>query len=257
MTTESSQILAQVIENVSASAKRGVEYRFTPIWDAKREVVTMYRLAPRQQLDDVEEAGTGPSIRYGIDAFTRVLRQATATLKESLEAEERFLLALPMKFEALAAAVGRTEMTSALRNVPDEIRAYLVVHVVDVPPGIPQSRMSEVLSAVKPFCKAVFANAPLGMQSFAHYQNSGLNALGLVVSEQIPVGAMQDEILKLCQASKRLGVLALLMEVSSRELAGFARENGINLLSGPLFGERERPQAMSRLKWDELRRTDA
>jgi len=255
MTTEKSQVLAQAIENASASAKRAVQYRFTPVWDAKREVVTMYRLALRQQPDDAVEPGKVPSVRDAIDTFLRVLRQAAATLKESLEAEERFLLVLPMKFEVLGSATGRTEAATALRNMAEEIRPYLVVHVVDVPPGVPQSRMSDVLSGIKPFCKAVLADAPLGMQSFAHYQNAGLNALGLVVSAQIPVGAMQDEILKLCVAAKRLGVLTFLTELGSRELAAFARESGISLLSGPLFGEREKPQAMSRLSWEELRQS--
>jgi hypothetical protein len=55
MTTEKSRVLAQAIENASASAKRAVQYRFTPVWDAKREVVTMYRLALRQLFGEREK----------------------------------------------------------------------------------------------------------------------------------------------------------------------------------------------------------
>jgi hypothetical protein len=234
-----------------AHPSRETEVRYAPLWDVRHEAVTTYRCttvhgAPGNELSrrldrlGVELARTLGALYAAVDELTRRVGQG-----------ERFLVDIPVHFEIVSAPVGRMEIAMACRGLPAEYRPYLVFEITDLPNGVPNGRLNDLVAAVKPFGKAIMAHVPLRATSYAAYQGAGVNAIGITLSRcKLGIGEMIEEIDRLASGARRLSMLSFALDIVHPEVLEHACSAGINLISGPLIGAPETvPSAMRRLTY--------
>ena len=230
-------------------------YRFTPIWDAPHEAVIAYRLdtqlavlSRRGHVTKLHEAWR-VELNVLINGFSYATRMLSACLREG----GRYLNVTPVPFDLLSAPAGRMELGAACRGLSANLRPFLVFEIVDTPIGVPQSRMTELVCALKPFCRAVTVILPPGGFDSAGTASSGNQGVGLQILALTPPRRTRDDISKLAAMAARLGIASVVSGLRSRDLVDHAREAGVNYLSGPAIGaDVSVPLPVSRLSWAEL-----
>lgn len=230
--------------------KRATPWRvsYAPIWDAPREAVSAYRLEyDPPLLPQMDMPATREAVSEGLKELLFGIAQATQQLALLLEEGGRLLLVLPLPYDILGAPVGRMEISSAIKSLDSALRPFLVFSITGIPNGVPQSRMSDLVCAVRPFCRAVMIEFPSGGIEHVTCLTSGQQGVGITVA--VRQGA-EDDIAKLAEAGSKAGLTTFVSGIATLSLADAARDAGIQYLSGPLFGKSVPvPVPMWRLSW--------
>ncbi|HEY1614449.1 MAG TPA: hypothetical protein VGF97_12235 [Rhizomicrobium sp.] len=249
------------IEPVSEPATEGVghrqkmAFRFLPLWDARNEAITAYRLIGRRATQPaLLEFSEPPNIlKEQLNTFLSGLYHGAGILTDCLQKGVRFLMVLPIPYEVLSSPIGRMEVIATWRTLSSAFRPFLLFEVADVPIGVPQTRMNELVSTIRPFCKAVVAQAPLGGLNHEAYRNVGLQGLGVSLQGPSPFGNLRDDVERLCMAGRNLGLMTFVHDASSLDIVQFARDRGARLISGPAIAREVKvPAGMQRLAWSDV-----
>jgi hypothetical protein len=222
---------------IVGDARRISSHKFTPIWDAQQEAVTTYRCVSAEQ---IASDAAGPDLQAKLDLAVTVSRvvKATEVLGRHLEMGEKFLMWIPIAFDVLTSPVGRMEIAGVCRSVSPDLRPYLIFEMSDLPFGVPQSRLSELVVSLRPFCRGVAAHLPTRIPNYGAYLGAGLHAIGLSFSASGVRGTeMGSELFKLSLAAKRQRVRSFAFDVPHHDLLRSSRELGINHMSSPLVGK--------------------
>jgi hypothetical protein len=100
---------------------------------------------------------------------------------------------------------------------------------------VPQSRLSELVGSLRPFCRIVAAQLPIRAANDSAYLGAGLQAIGVSVAG-CAAAEMGKEIMRLSHAAKKQQLMTFVLDVPSGEVLQAARALGIHLLSSPLIG---------------------
>jgi hypothetical protein len=223
--------------------------KFIPLWDAQKEAITAHRCVTVSDFGTGKGTGAGTTFRVELIATLSRIQHASLSLTQHLEAGDRFLMFVGVSYDILASPIGRMEIASACRGLSSSLRPYLVFEISGLPYGVPQSRLLELVGGLRPFCLAVAGQLPARVVSYGDYHSAGLAAIGLSL---IPGGAgsagMEEDVLKLCTAAKRFHVMSFVWDAITAETACWARDQGVNFISGPVIGPPvNEPSAVRRL----------
>jgi hypothetical protein len=227
----------KTVSGIGSGAKRVFCHKFTPIWDAQQEAVTTYRCI---SAEPDASCAASPDVQAMLDLAVTLARIVTATeiLGKHLESGQRFLMWIPIAFNVLTSPVGRMEIAGVCRNLSSDLRPYLTFEVSDIPFGVPQSRLSELVGSLRPFCRGVAAHLPARIPNYGAYLGAGLQAIGLSFSGSGVNGTeMGSELFKLSLAAKGQRIKSFVFDVPHHDLVRSSRDLGINHLSSPLVGE--------------------
>jgi hypothetical protein len=229
-------------------------YRYVPVWDARHEAITAYRLDIDPPL--LRRSDTPPAreeFREALKALLAGLSQATYHLTMGLRSGNRYLMIVAIPYDVIGAPAGRMEIAAALKDLASELRPFLVFEICGSPPGVPQSRVSELTGSIRPFCRAVTIELPCGALDHLSCQNAGQQGIGITLPALAPPPGVEDEVTRLAAVARKLGLTSFVNGLPSLELADHARRAGVHYLSGPLFGPSvEAPGPMRRLAWGAL-----
>lgn len=232
----------------------GVTHCFVPVWDARAEAISAYRCvvtATEPPADSVTPIGKA---RSALKLALAALDISVAALDAAIVRGERFLIHVRVTFETLTSPVARMEFVSACRDLSHELRPYLVFEIADLPVGVPQSRLNELVTAVRAFGRGVTAEVALRNPTLAMYQGIGLQAIGLNLSAPLD-SLTKTEIERLGLSARRLGLIAFLSEVPTPALVNFSRDCGVRWMSGPAIAQPvSAPSPVFRLYTDEILR---
>jgi len=108
--------------------------------------------------------------------------------------------------------------------------------------------------ALKPFAKAVMADAAPGQRNHSAYQGIGLTALGLdLLRNRLRGPEAVEEIARLSAEAKRLSLSTYVSGVCDYAVLKAARREGVHFLTGPIVTPaRDTPQLMRRLYWNDF-----
>jgi hypothetical protein len=236
----------------ATTPKTTFSHKFVPMWDAQKEAITTYRCVSPADYAAAESLGGAGRQRFEIAVSVSRLRHATSALALHLAAGDRFLVSIPFSYDMLSSPVGRMEIATVCRGLGAELRPYLIFEISEMPYGVPQSRLSELIGSLRPFCRGVATQLPARIANYGAYQGAGLFAIGLSLSG-IGGGEMDNEIFKLCVAAKRQGLRSFALDVPNEELLRAAHAHGINILSSPLIGAaQDKPAPIRRLLASDL-----
>jgi len=191
----------------------------------------------------------GGRVRMELRLTLSRIRHATCVLSERLGSGERFLMWIPISYDVLSSPIGRMEIASVCRNLSSELRPYLIFEISELPYGVPQSRLSELVGSLRPFCRCVMAQLTARVANYGAYLGAGLHAIGLSLpAPGVSEIEIDSEISKLSVAAKKQQIMSFVLDVPNAALLLSARECGINLLSSPFIGEaRNAPTPIKRL----------
>jgi hypothetical protein len=246
----------EAMSGKGSSAKRVFSHKYAPIWDAQREAVTTYRCVSAKP-DTYDGAGPGARARLDLAVTISRIIKAAEVLGNHLRAGGGFLMWIPIAFDVLTSPVGRMEIAGVCRSLPSDLRSYFVFEVSDLPFGVPQSRLSELVGSLRPFCRGVAAHLPARIPNYGAYQAAGLHAIGLSFSASGARGAdMDGELFKLGLAAKRQRVKSFVFDVPNHDLLRSLRQFGISYLSSSLVGEAlDTPMPAKRLLLQDIPKT--
>jgi EAL domain-containing protein (putative c-di-GMP-specific phosphodiesterase class I) len=224
---------------------------FVPMWDTRKEAITSYVCAPRRQPDLLSQADVPAKERIRLELSC--LSQGLTMFVRHLEKGERFLMTFRITFDTLGSPSGRTEFVKIFREVSSMLRPYIVFELVEVPEGAPQSRLAELVTALRPFSKAVISQIAIGSRNYAAYQGIGLQAVGIGIRRaKLSPREIDAEIVRLCTSARRIGLSTFLNGVSTPEILRSAKEGGVQFLTGRAIAPyASSPGPMRRLTWDE------
>lgn len=215
----------------AAAHPEPVKLTFVPVWHAGHEVLMGYRCLP---LDGWHRHGPEISvkrIREVTQVIASVIEQGLVVLETRLRRNERFILNLPIPYEVLNAPVPRMQLMSLCRRFDSELRPYLSFTLEDLPLGVPQSRIAEIVTILHCFCGSILVHIPRGLFTLAAFEDAGVTGLGLSLRASGPAFD-PDKIALLAAETKKIGVAAFLDNVDSLEAFRCALDNGIDWLSG-------------------------
>jgi hypothetical protein len=181
------------------------------------------------------------------------LHAGISELAGALRSGQRFLLSVPFSFEMVGSPLGRMELTSACRHLLAEHRQYLLFILTNVPPGVAQTRLADIVNTMRPFARHVMATVATGSRSYSGYQAIGLQAMGLEIDPSTLDLRVEADLARLALAAKAAKLGTFLYGIPSADMLMLGRDTGIRWLSGPAVAAPVlKPQPMTRLTWDDL-----
>jgi hypothetical protein len=214
-----------------------IHHRFMPIWDARKQAIASYRCLSLFDQSLAENLGMEQRTRFDLSAALARIANATAELSRGLESGGKFLLWIPITYDLLASPAARTKISAACRELNVEQRSYIVFEISDLPFGVPQSRLFDLISALKPYCRGIVAQLPARIANYGAYLGAGLQAIGLsLLAGGVSGTEMESEIFKLRTTARRQHIMSFVFDIPNEELLQAAHQQGVNFLSSSLIG---------------------
>jgi hypothetical protein len=162
----------------------------------------------------------------------------------------RVALHAPVALNAAAYSASRFRLLNALRDLPEQVRRFLILEVVEISEGLPQGRLMETVGMLSPYCRAVLARAPSVHVDVRAWRGCGLSGVSVECDRLAPGDR---------SAESRLGIFARRAEeatlscvgysLPSRSLMVTAWASGFTHVGGPLLSAGVgSPEAVLRLR---------
>jgi hypothetical protein len=224
---------------VRANLLAGVDFVFRPMWDPTRNVIATYLCVPQVRLSDIDGAVGEASLAVAgdADATARLDSATIARVKADLKAMaadgRRMIIAMPIHFETLCSAARRRRCAAEIGAIPEPMKQYLVVEVIDVPAGVLKPRLMEVIAPLRLHCRAVSLQVAIGTIDFTHIRGTGISAVGadighLAKSEFI----LMQQLARFQRAAEKAEVVTFLHGAQSRSLVAAAVGAGFHYVDG-------------------------
>jgi hypothetical protein len=210
-----------------------------PVWHVAKEAVVSFvvRTVAVQHLAGGEvEAVSVSELTPGASAALNI--QRLIFLGELLGGERSgpaIAIHAPISLNALSYSGSRTAVLSELRRlVQEDRRERLIIELIHIPEGLPESRLSEAIAQLRPYARAVVARAPslgadvsvwsrCGIRGVIHEAEAGGPASEKALLTALPGAA---------ERARQAGLLASLYGVRSGSVALAAWSAGFSHLSG-------------------------
>jgi hypothetical protein len=235
-------------------------HNYMPIWDSRNEAISTYlcRTKAYRGSGDHTEAVQLEQLDSKDRAMVELsgLHKAIGDLENALKGGRRVLLAVPFTFDMIGSPLGRMQLASACRHFLAEHRQYLLFVLSDVPRGVPQSRLVDIVNTLKPFARGVMATVAPGSRCHAAYHGIGLQGVGMCARQNSgEPGHLEADIARLSTSARSAQLGSFLFDVASPDLLDMAKRIGVRWLSGSALRPAvQKPVAMCRLQWDEIAR---
>ncbi|SCA56002.1 hypothetical protein MTBPR1_150049 [Candidatus Terasakiella magnetica] len=225
--------------NTQALVHQDVEFIFRPLWFVKNKIISSYFCIP------VRPQGSGrflssynvlsdhlnPVAVEALDLLT--MKRIFVEASKLDEIKNPALLTVPIHFESIASTGRRSILLKQCQKNLAPHRGRIVVELTHLPDGIPQSRLQDLIQALKPFSRAVMARFDSMHRDFAGYKHVGLHAVGvdLYDDRRSEVKIMNDMELFAASAAKH-GLHTYVHGVRSISLTTAAICSGIDYVDG-------------------------
>lgn len=248
---------ADAPQPVEAGRGLYVEHHFLPVWSAVNSAVTTYICAVKAAYmgaarEPVPYVLLTPKER--VQAKVSCLNAGIAQLKKKTQAADRFLLGIAVSFEVLASPTARMEFLSACRELPGDFRPYLNFVLTDVPLGVVQTRLTNMVNMLRPFSRSVDATVAPTTRVYSAYQGIGLRAIGFDLRAFTNTNILrQQDADQLVRNARYANLGTFLSSVSSIPVLDVAQAAGIQQICGSAVAPPcDEPSGMWRLTWDDL-----
>jgi hypothetical protein len=167
-----------------------LRFAYRPMWSPTHSVISAYLCVPLVMTSDVGpiygEASQviGGDIEETVRLDFAVLLHVLSELQTVVREQRHLLVTLPVHFETLCSSVRRTGYARELAaGLTPEATRLLVIEVVGVPDGVPQSRMAELLTPLRPHCRALTARVRLEVTDFSALKVMGILSIGCDITD--------------------------------------------------------------------------
>jgi hypothetical protein len=165
-----------------------VRFTFRPMWDKTHDVLSTYLCVPVVSLSGTDhERDVELEIGHEPEAIARIDQALQAhVLRELARIEQdgdKLLITLCVHYETLAVSAQRRRFQQAHADgLSPQGARLLVIEIVGVPEGVPQSRVVQLVSPLKPMCRAMVARLKIEATDFNALRGTGVSAVGCSLS---------------------------------------------------------------------------
>lgn len=174
-----------------------LDFEFRPLWDLRHDAISSFSLNAIPETDQSRSLGEARADRSQLnpDELTAIdlasVKHGLETLTYLFQKQNRFILHLPCSYETLASSRARPRFLDAIKSFAPELRRYIAFELHDLPSGVPQSRLSALVTMLNPFGRGVIA--AIRAQRAGSMSLRGCGLLGTAV-ELEPAGFPESEI---------------------------------------------------------------
>jgi hypothetical protein len=229
---------------------KGLKTVFRPIWDVRSNAEVACAAVPARR-PATGEAVLGDAV---IDEFEGVARLAMdlEMLRQTLPgmanrpAGSRVIATI--HFDSLATVRNRRALAAACGGIPADHRPALMFELVGLPEGIPNDRLSDMVSALGKFGGGVIVRCPMTWTDFARFTGMKVDWVGFAPDAMgMDENRMMDAMQGLIGGVEAAGLPAYALGLPSRNMAMAAIGFGIRFLGGAVTASiGERPEALRR-----------
>lgn len=153
-------------------SRKPVEVRLgvEAVWNLRRDLVTSF-LIERASQPPAEE----PADQLQVDIA--VMAYASQLLQEHRKTGGRLTLHLPISYSSVASTRARELSIKMMRHLHEAMRETTLIEISNLDPGVPPSRLIEVVSLVRPFCLGVLARVRPSRKALDAVRGCGLKGL--------------------------------------------------------------------------------
>ena len=243
--------------NAQTATTLTVSHQFVPLWAAPANAITTYICEPKAITVVETNAVLTPaqlSPKERVQVELSCLHAGIAQLARSNQKGVRFLLGVTISFDVLGSPNGRMEFLSACHNLSSEYRQYLDITLTQVPPGVAQTRLNNMVNMLRPFARSVSATVAPASRIYGAYQGIGLRSIGLDLREYgSTFVTFEDDLRQLVHMAKAMKLGTFLFDVRRTDLLRSPSGQSVQLLGGPIIGlPCNEPPGMARLTWSDI-----
>jgi len=142
------------------------------VWNLRRDLVTSFLIERASA-----PPATDPADLLQVDVA--VMAYASQLLEEHRSTGGRLTLHLPISYSSVASRRSRELTIKMMRHLHTAMRETTLIEIADLDPGVPPSRLIEVVSLIKPFCLGVLARVRPSRKALDAVRGCGLKGLVL------------------------------------------------------------------------------
>lgn len=167
------------------SGLEDVRFVYRPMLAVRTKIISTFMCLPIRQvhsnffLSGHDILGPGAFAKQYLDLDKLTARMASRDLDTLARVGGKSLLAIPVHFETLADSRRRTEYVRHCAAAFANHTERVVMELVGLPAGIPQVRLTELVSILRPLGRAIIARFNPEHRDFPAFRISGLHAVGV------------------------------------------------------------------------------
>ena len=225
----------QIVERLKADARIG----FWPLAQLRKRLISVYDAGlTSSSAADAEAAakaqGEGDPGVLAAELDCLMLDLASKALAGAGGFRRKAVILIPVHYETLASKQFRAKFLEACRRLPNTSSRRALIHVMDLPEGVPQSRLNQVFGMIKPFTLGFVVRTTLGFKGTDSLV--GIRLLGISVDGSgVTTLSKQvfDELRALVARAAKHKFRVIFAGARTIEAAQVARRAGAAYANGP------------------------
>jgi len=236
-----------------------IMHEYRPIWRVDDQSVDCFRYFACLQKSPMEclagYAVLGPTYSESdlIDLDIQSVENAIIDLKQAVDSRHDVKLSLSIHFETVGSNLGRSELIKILSILPASFRQRISFTIEGIPEGIPEGRLQDVVSVLKPFSESrsvildpIPTNARVLKAMIAKVRSVGMDTICI----RLPLDATHSDLKTICSVVPQITSMGLktgIFRVTSGDEVAELATAGCSILAGSIFGGpfRELPKPYS------------
>jgi hypothetical protein len=209
-----------------------------PVWNVRACAITSFLVESQAMGADADGSSIiTPTATLSCTAAGEVALRALMAAEERIGVEAarpRVGMLVPLSLGALAYSGPRYRILHALRDLPEPVRRYLLLEIVDLPEGFPQGRMAELVAMLAPHVRGVIARAPSLEADVTRWRDSGLSGVSLDGADLDPAECgIPARLTRFAKSVRHIGPGCMAHGLEARCLLLAAWAAGFSHLAGP------------------------
>lgn len=147
------------------------------------------------------------------------------------------MVIVPVSFETMTNRSASAEYVALLQKIPSDLRNYLVISLGRCPVGVPEGRMTEIMTPLKRLARAVCFRVDSPRQSLAAVKSAGAYSVGFNLLHVGPDMATPASVSRFVATARKLGLQTFIDGVNTPEQLRFCREAAPDYLGGRSLAE--------------------
>ena len=233
-----------------------IDFIYRPIWDIRHSAISTFMCAPCRFTalgyvhgDNVLPIPTDDDDVARLDSWT--LQKTVGDMASLFQNRFQFLVVVPVHYATLTSRAARKTHTRICGGIPEAMRKFLLFQILDVPEGVPSTRLTEIAAALQPFARSLILRSRSQRHDFSLLRPSGISAIGLDISKD---RRTESEILAdmngFAKRAEEHDLTCYVHGVRSSSLSIGAIAAGFHYIDGDrVKGVTEFPEQMVRYDW--------